>query len=187
MSDIFPQQNDLGGLWTGLDDTPTGSDASAIMVADFTGSAQTLFVAPSLAVPVTAVHSETLGSTFKLNLEGMWVAAAMVQCQTAASVGAAIGFDNVAGELNTATALRSARVKARMLRTAAAADTDPVMLVTPPFVCTRNQAQNPALGIVRVLLNNNAGAGAAAAALVLPACDLILLRIGELPSNLRDR
>lgn len=184
---IFPQQGDVGGLWTGLDDTPTGSDATNAMVADFTGSVQTLFAPPSLAVPVLATHSETLGSTFKIRLEGMWVVAALVQAQTAASVGAAIGLDNIAAELNTATALRSARVKARGLRIAAAADTDPWQLITPPFAVTRNQAQNAALGIVRLLLNNNAGAGAAAAALVLAACDIIIVRVGDLPANYRGR
>lgn len=178
------QPNTFGILAVGLDTTPTGSDASAIMVADFTGSTQTLFPTPSEPTPVLQTNSQTLGTTFKINRDGMYQVRATVQCQTAASVLAAIGLDNIAAELNTNPGPEGARILDRSLRIAAAADTDAVKLVSRIFAVTRPMATDPAQAIVRLLLSNNAGAGAAVASLAIAACTLTITRLGDVPAEL---
>lgn len=170
----------MGGMWTGLDATPTGSDAANDVVADFTGSTAIIFDTPSIAIPVLATHSQTLGSTFKVQAEGVWLAFAKVHAITAASVRAGIGFDNVAGDLSIDPAY-SSRTLDIGLSISAAADTVPIMVQSGPIVVTRGLALDPAAGIVRLLLSNNAGAGAAAASLSLTLASIKVLRLGNIP------
>jgi hypothetical protein len=184
---IFPQDNTFGGLWTGLDATPTGSDAAFDVVADFTGSTETLFTAPSDDTPVVATHSQTQGSTFKISQEGLWVVSLTVQHATASSLIAAIGIDNVAGELNADPPVENSRILRRGLSISAGADTVPVALTSAPFGVTDNMAKSASLGLVRVLLSNAAGAGAPAATLApLAAAALRITRIGSLPTRIRQ-
>lgn len=159
----------FGALFVGLDATPTGSDASALVVADFTGATTTQFPDLSQATPVVAVHSQTLGSTFKLNTRGIWEVAAEIPVATAASVVAAINLDGVAAELNTnpaATAQRNRR-RARWIG-AAAGDADTIEL-TASILVTQEMADSAAQGIVRLLLSNDTNAGATAASLAVLA------------------
>lgn len=184
---VFPQPSTFGANFIGLDATPTGSDAANDVVADFTAATQVLFDAPSVAIPVTATHSQTLGSTFKINVEGIWVISARVQATGIASVLAGLGLDNVAGDLSIDPALpTSGRNLDRALSISAAADTVALSLISGPIGITRNQALSSTGGLVRLLLSNNAGAGAAAAALVLASCFICFRRIGDLPSTMRD-
>lgn len=176
----IPQPSTMGGMWVGLDATPTGSDAANDVVGDFTGTTQTLFDTPSIATPVTATHSQTLGSTFHPNAEGVWLAYGKVQAQTAASVRAGIGFGNVAGDLSI-DPVPTSRTLDVSLSTSVAADAVPVVVDSGPIVVTRNMALDTTLGLIRLLLSNNAGAGAAAAALNLPLAQLKILRYGNIP------
>lgn len=190
---VIQQFGDYGGWWTGLAATATGSGND--VVADFTGSTQDLFEGvPSRVDPATpaivAVHSAVNGSTFKVPLQGQYQAFALVQTQTAASVLAAIGLDNVVGDLTIDPPVISGaplRYLTRALRIAAAADSDPVLLTSRPFIVTRAMAFDPLLGILRLLLSNNAGAGAADATLLVAACSFGVFRIGEIPAYLSER
>lgn len=170
----------FGGLWVGLDATPTGSDAAFDVVADFTGTAETLFTSPSIVVPVLAAHSQVNGSTFKIAAEGVWDIAVDIAAQTAASVRAAISIDGLLAEFSV-DPVYSTRTQTVKLRIATAADTDPITLEVKNVIITRALALNPAAALVRVLLSNNAGAGAAAASLVLPLCALRITRSGNIP------
>lgn len=172
----------FGGMWVGLDATPTGSDAAFDVVADFSGTTELLFTSPSIVVPVIATHSQTQGSTFKITAEGEWHVIADVTAQTAASVRAALSIDGIAAEFNV-DPIYSSRTPSVKLRVATAADTDPITLVSGPIIIPRNVALNPAAGIVRLLLSNNAGAGAAATALVLPLTALRIVRGGNIPRS----
>lgn len=181
----FPQADTFGGQWSGLDATPTGTAASNDVVADFTGSTQLLFTAPSIPIPVLAVHSQTLGSTFKPMLEGRWIAIARLACQTAAAVAMGLGIDNVAGELNTDPLTPiSMTILDNELRVPPGASFSGMQLVSGPIIITRAMVNDPARGLFRVLASNAAGAGVAAAALVLNVCYFKLLRIGDIPAQL---
>jgi hypothetical protein len=174
------QPNTLGGVWLGQAATVTGSDAANDVVADFTGTTQTLSTSPSIAVPVLATHSATLGSTFKAQAEGIWIAQATVMAQTIASVRIGLGLDNVVGDLSIDPVV-TGRTLDVALSISAAADTVPVKVNTGPISITRNQAQDATLGIFRLLMSNNAGAGAADAAVAVALTCLQIKRAGNLP------
>lgn len=192
---ILQQFGDFGAVFTGLDATPTGTDPSADVVADFTGATSgTLSGIPSFnpaLPPVLHTPSQTLGSTFKINAWGIWQACAWVQAQTAASVLAAINLDGIAADLN-ADPVQIAAAPARQMGRglwigAAAGDSSPIALSSRQFIITKRMAQTASLGIVRLLLSNNAGAGAAAASLLLASCSFGLVRVGEIPAHLAER
>jgi len=184
---ILPQASSFGALYVGLDGTPTGTDASNVVVADFTGAVTTLQTAPSAPSPVTAFHSQTLGSRFHVDVDGMWLVRARVHAQTAASVRAAIGLDNVAADLlANPLAPNFSTIRDTALRIAAGADTDAMMLaaIVPITRDMANQQISGTSGNVRLLLSNNTAAGAAAAALNLPLCWISVERIFDIPANL---
>lgn len=170
----------LGGMWTGQAAQVTGTDAANDVVADFTGTVQILFDSPSIAVPVLAAHSITLGSTFKIQAEGIWQIDAIVHAQTAASVRVGVGMDNVVGDLSI-DPVPTSRTFAVGLSISAAADTVPIHVSSGPVGVTRNMALDPTLGIVRLLMSNNAGAGAADAAVLVGLTQLMIKRLGNLP------
>lgn len=174
------QQFTMGGQWVGQAAQVTGTDAANDVVADFTGTTQTLFDTPSIAVPVLAAHSITLGSTFKIQAEGIWVLGATIMHQTASSVRIGIGIDNVVGDLSIDPVVTS-RTLDVSLSINAAADTVPVKVNSGPIGVTRNMALDPTLGIVRLLMSNNAGAGAADATVVVALSHLWIKRLGNLP------
>jgi hypothetical protein len=173
--------SDVGALFVGLDATPTGSDANNDVVADFTGSAQTLFAHQSFATPVIATHSQTLGSTFKLAIPGKWLVEMFVPATGAGSVLAALGIDNTAGELNANPAPPNSRIKGSQLYTGATGDASPLFL-SATFKVSRDVAAGAATGLVRALLSNNAGGGAAAANLTVASAWIRFTYLGELPA-----
>lgn len=179
------QPNTLGGLWAGQAAQVTGTDAANDVVADFTGTVQSLSTSPSIAVPVLATHSITLGSTFKCQAEGIWLATASVMAQTAASVRIGIGLDNVVGDLSIdpVVTTRTPDVK---LSISAGADTVPMNVQSGMQSITRNQSNDATLGIWRLLMSNNAGAGAADAAVLVALTSLRIHRAGNLPRALRN-
>lgn len=180
----IPQPSSLGVLVFGLDATPTGTDPANDVVADFTGSTTTTFDSPSIATPVTVTHSQTLGSTFHPNVEGQWVFIGGVMCATAASVRGGAGFGNVAGDLSIDPAFTSRTLDVKV-SISAAADTVPMHVESGPQIVTRAMALDQTLGLFRLLLSNNAGAGATAASLAPLALGHIkLLRIGNIPRAL---
>lgn len=184
---VFPQANTIGALFVGLDDTPTGSGNDT--VADFTGATETQRGAPSVATPVTAVHSEVDGSRFHINLEGKWHVKARVHHITASSVRVGLGLDNVPGDLTIdPPAPNFTTWRDLALSVNAAGDTVPV-IVEADIDITRDMAQDQvaqATGNVRLFLSNNAGAGAAAASLSLAICYIEFTRMGDLPASLMD-
>lgn len=184
---VFPQMQTLGANFVGLEAaTPTGTDAANDVVADFTGATALLFDAPSVAVPVLHTASVTLGSTFKIQLEGIWVVKARVVCITAATVVAGLNMDGAAADLNTDPGLpTTGRNLDRASRIAVAADQDSIELSSGPIIITRNLATSPTSALVRLLLSNGAGAGAAAASLSVANCFIMFRRIGDVPGNMR--
>lgn len=169
----------FGGLWVGQAAQVTGTDAANDVVGDFTGTVETLFDSPSVATPITATHSATLGSTFKINEEGEWLIELTVHAQTAASVRIGIGIDNVVGDLSI-DPVPTSRTTRVGLSISAGADTVPIVLTSSVLV-TRNMAKDPTLGIVRALMSNNAGAGAADAAVLVALTQLRITRVGGIP------
>lgn len=163
----------------GLDATPTGTDPANDVVADFTGGTVVQEGGGILAPDTAVVHtpSQTLGSTFAIRVRGLWHVRACVQMQTAAAVIAALSLDAAAGELNADPVL-SDRIRSRGQVTQAAAG-DLVAINLDMVVGVRQDAA-AAGALVRLLLSNAAGAGAAAASLVLPQCCLELTRIADL-------
>jgi hypothetical protein len=179
------QPSTLGGLWAGQAAQVTGTDAANDVVADFTGTVQSLSTSPSIAVPVLATHSITLGSTFKCQTEGIWNANASVMAQTAASVRIGIGLDNVVGDLSIDPVVTTRTLDVK-LSISAGADTVPLNVDSSMQGVTRNQANDPTLGIWRLLMSNNAGAGAADAAVLVALTSLRIRRAGNLPRALRN-
>lgn len=178
------QPGTMGGIWAGQAAQVTGTDAANDVVADFTGTVQSLSTTPSIAVPVLAAHSITLGSTFKIQAEGIWVAALSAHAQTAASVRIGIGVDNVVGDLSIDPVVTTRTLDVK-LSISAGADTVPMEANSKPFGCTRNMANDATLGIVRGLMSNNAGAGAADAAVLVALSTMSIKRMGNLPRALR--
>lgn len=177
------QAESCGGQWTGLDATPTGSAATNDVVADFTGATQTLFPLASVAVPVIHTPSQTLGSTFKVAIEGVWVFIAKLATQGAGAVALGLGIDNVAAELNTdPLAPINARLLDQWLHVPPGAMFSGCYATSGPLVITRELALDPARALVRVLASNGANAGVAAASLVLNVCYFKALRIGDVPA-----
>jgi len=174
------QANTLGGLWIGQAAQVTGTDATNDVVADFTGTTEILFPHPSLAIPVIAVHEITLGSTFKIAMEGVWILQAKVHAQTAASVRVAISMDAAAGELSI-DPVPTTRIFDVGLSISAGADTVPITVNSGPIVVTRDIAMDPTVGLVRLLMSNNAGAGAADAAVLVELTQLSIKRVGNIP------
>lgn len=170
----------LGGQWLGQAAQVTGTDAANDVVADFTGTTETLYTHPSVLVPVLAAHSITLGSTFKIAMPGIWVLQAIVHAQTAASVRIGIGIDNVVGDLSIDPVLTT-RTLAVGLSISAGADTVPIVVNSGPIVVTQNMAADATLGLVRLLMSNNAGAGAADAAVLVGLTQLWIKRSGNIP------
>ena len=185
----IPQAATCGAIFTGLAAQVTGTDAANDVVADFTGATATQLGTPSVATPVTHNASITLGSRFHINIEGIWVVKARISHITASSVRAAIGVDNAPGDLsidpvvpNGSTFLDTA------LSIQLAADTSSIEVESDPFIITRAQAQDQvaqATGNVRLLLSNNAGAGAADASIGTALTFIKFQRIGDVPSQLR--
>lgn len=167
----------------GLDATPTGSDAANDVVADFTGATIEQEGGGILAADTAVVHtpSQTLGSTFAIRVRGLWLVTATVQCQTAASVVAGLSLSSPAGELNTDPVLSSS-IRDRGRSTSVAADQVPIKLSMLVAVRQDAAASTAAGALVRLLLSDAAGAGAAAASLVLPQCQIELARLADLPS-----
>lgn len=164
----------IGIRLVGLDATPTGTDASADVVADFTGSTQVENPPSGVTSLFTVINSQTLGTTIRFNAgsEGRWKVKGTVVTQTAATVFAGLSYKGNAASLNTNPLLTNPTVYEAQRRIAAAADTDTMSVemeveVTPEDA---NSVTNP--GIVRLLLSNGGDAGAAAASLVLTACAL---------------
>jgi len=194
------QTSDVGAIFQGLAATPTGTDAAEILVANFTDAATLLLLGePSLSVanpPVVHTPSAALGSTFKIAMQGTWQATFFVLAQTAATVQAGLGVDNLLAERSGNIQLpvtAGGRILARSARIAAGADTDSLTVVGRPFVVTRAMALLTAaaaaatgarIGRVRALLGNGANAGATAASIGVASCYLMLLRIGEVPAYL---
>lgn len=174
------QPTSMGGLWVGQAATVTGSDAAHDVVGDFTGTTQTIQGSPSVAAPVVAAHSGTDGSTFKVAIEGIWIAGAAVMHQTASSARVAIGVDNVLGDLSIdpAATTRTWDVKTSI---SAGADTVPIACVTPPIVIPRDVAMDPTLGLFRLLQSNNAGAGMADTSVLVAQTQFRLYRLGNIP------
>lgn len=159
--------NRFGALYVGLDATPTGSDASALVVADFTGATTTNFGDQSTLIPIVATHSQTLGSTFKIGVRGIWEVAAEVPVATAATVLSAINVDGIAAEFNTnPAALASRNVRFNRWVGTAAGEADTKVLVASILI-TQTMADTATLGLVKLLLGNGAGAGATAASLAV--------------------
>lgn len=184
----IPQATSLGAVYVGQAAQVTGTDAANDVVADFTGTTTTNFGSPSVVIPITAVHSITLGSTFKIGVEGVWTVSARVMAQTAASVRIGIGIDNVVGDLSIDPVVTSGaeRTLDVALSIAAAADTVPMFVTSGPIVVTRAMAQSALLGIVRLLMSNNAGAGAADATIVTALTVLTLKRSGNIPRAMKN-
>lgn len=170
----------LGGMWVAQAAQVTGTDAANDVVADFTGTVETLFPHPSVPIPVIAAHSITLGSTFKIAMPGVWYLRAVVHAQTAASVRVGIGIDNVVGDLSI-DPVPTSRTLAVGLSISAGADTVPIVVDSGPIVVTQNMAADATLGLVRLLMSNNAGAGAADAAVAVALTQLMIKRIGNIP------
>jgi hypothetical protein len=171
-----------GAQFVGLDDTPTGSDAAFDVVADFTGATETQFTGnPSNQAPITAVHSEVNGSTFKIGVRGKWLIQMEVPVATAATVQAAINLDGIAADFAADPASANTRNLSigRVLGTAATSDT---IMLSAVAIVTQDVALAAATGIVRILLSNGAGAGATAASLaVLANARLIFTWVGDVP------
>lgn len=166
-----------------LDATPTGSAAAFLGVADFTGGTQTNFLGnPSNQAPVTSTHSQTDGSTFKIGVRGKWLIRAEIPVATAAQVVAAINVDGLAADFNGLTpAVLNDRNIARSAVLGAAATTDTIEMVGVAII-TQDMALSAALGQVRILLTNGAGAGATAASLApLANARVIFTWIGDVP------
>lgn len=172
----------VGAQFVGLDDTPTGSDPTADVVADFTGATETQFTGNvSNQVPIVATHSETLGSTFKIGIRGKWNIRAEIPVATAAQVNAAINVDGLAADFATDPASVNVRNFSIGRVLGAAATTDTIML-SADVVITQDVALSAATGMVRILLGNGAGAGATAASLaVLANARVIFTWIGDVP------
>lgn len=172
----------VGAQFVGLDDTPTGSDPTADVVADFTGATETQFTGNvSNQVPIVATHSETLGSTFKIGVRGKWNIRAEIPVATAAQVNAAINVDGLAADFATDPASVNVRNFSIGRVLGAAATTDTIML-SADVVITQDVALSAATGMVRILLGNGAGAGATAASLaVLANARVIFTWIGDVP------
>lgn len=179
----LPQPLTMGSLSVGCAATVTGSDAAHDVVVDFTGAVDTQFTAPYDLTPVLITHSAVNGSEFKIRHEGIWQITGLMEAQTAASVRAAIGFDNALGDLSIDPVMTTRTVDMG-LRIAAAADTDPIKLTSGPIVVQRLTAKDPLLAIVRMLASNNAGAGAADAAVAVALTYLKITRTGNIPRAL---
>lgn len=172
----------VGAQFVGLDATPTGTDPSADVVADFTGATATQFLGNvSNQTPIVAVHSQTLGSTFKIGIRGKWNVRAEIPIATAAQVNAAINFDGLAADFTTDPASLNDRNLSIGRALGAAATTDTILL-SADIIVTQDIALQAATGIVRILLGNGAGAGASAASLaVLGNARVIFTWIGDVP------
>lgn len=171
------QVNDrFGALFVGLDATPTGSNPTEDVVADFTGATVTHFPDISDTTPIFHTPSQTLGSTFKITVRGLWLVTAEVPVVTAATVIAALNYEGLAADLNVAPLATTVRNRRRALWTGAAAGDADTLQVSAPILVTDSSARAPSstgLGIVRLLLSDAAGAGAAAASLApLASCRL---------------
>lgn len=173
---------ELGALTVGTDATPTGTDASSIAVLDFTGAATTLFGDGVSATPVTVVHSQTLGSTFKPNRRGLWHVELDIVCTGAGTIQPGINVDGIAADLNSNPQV-SARTRAAGNHTGAAGDVQSINLSAIVKI-TDNMARDTtgaSGGIIRALATNGAGAAPAAANLVAAQCSIRLTRICDLP------
>lgn len=179
------QPGTMGSQTFGLDASPTGTDPSADVVADFTGATTNQFSTDSVVTPITIVHSQTLGSTFKITQPGIWVCIGKVEAITAASVRTGIGVDLSAGEINVDPAY-SSRMLDLGLSISAGADTVPISVTTGPIGISQTIAYGAATGIARLLISNNAGAGAAAASLSLTLASMRVFRLGNLPKALAN-
>lgn len=173
----------LGALYIGQAAQVTGTDAANDVVADFTGTVETLMGSASIPTPVVAAHSITLGSSFKIAASGVWVVQARVQAQTAASVRIGIAIDSVIGDLSIDPVVTPARDRTMdvALSISVGADGVAMLVSSGPIVVSLNMAADPTLALVRLLMSNNAGAGAADASVAVAMTVLTLKRVGNIP------
>lgn len=179
----FPQGADVGGRWIGVDATPTGTNPANDVVVDWTGSTQRLFAAPSVPVPVIAMHSQTLGSTFKIALEGIWWARSRFNCPVGALIAMGMTLDAAGADLNTDPFVTSDTILD--VCTNGANGFMAPYVDSGPMVITRRMALDPTLAMVRVLASNLAGAGVDPAGLFLTNTYVVIKRIGDVPAQLR--
>lgn len=173
----------IGLRMTGLDATPTGSDAADDVVADFTGSTVTQSPPSGSANLFTVTHSQTVGTVIRAvpGAEGKYLVRFTVVAQTAATVFAGVSLDANAAARNTNPLLTNLTMMGASQRIAAAADTD-TNEVTAHVDITQEMVNDPSSlrGAIRMHLSNGADAGAAAAALVLTAASVDIIYLGPL-------
>lgn len=166
----------------GLDATPTGTDPAFVVVADFTGASETLQGGGILAGAdaFDVVHSQTEGTRIKIRQRGEYIVRAEVQAQAIGEVVAGLNFDGAAGDF-TINPQYSSRTRSRGAANLAAATDLQMISLSAPLIVTQDMAGNAAAGIVRLLLSDGAGAGAAAANLELASVMLEIERIRDVP------
>jgi len=182
----FPQGETFGATFRGVDTTPVGSDAAFSCVVDFTGAIETRFPAPSIAVPVIAVHSQLQGSTFKVAIEGMWQVNARFLTTNAGAIALGVGLDMLPGQLNT----DPFSVDGRLFDAGTKVGGPPLSVIASsgPRAVTRAMVADPALGVWRVIASNGNGVNApmVLASVFQTNCSITFLRIGPLPAELCD-
>lgn len=185
---LWPQATTFGALFRGIDGvTPVGTAPAFALVADFTGTIETRFAAPSVPIPVTHTPSQTEGSRFHVNIEGMWSAEVMFVKVLNQSIGLGIGLDLLPGQLIVDPFSLDDRLLDFGEMTGGPACT--VKCSSGPRAITREMANNPALGIWQVIASNvlvpNTGMTAAAVGGGFNTnCAITFLRHGPLPAEL---
>lgn len=184
----FPQAQTFGALFRGIDAvTPTGTAAAFALVADFTGTIETRFAAPSVAIPVTHTPSQTEGSRFHVNVEGMWSARVMFVKVLNQSIGLAVGLDLLPAQLNTDPFSLDERLLDFGEMTGGPACS--VQVWSGPRAITRDMANDPTRGIWQIIAGNilapNTGMTAAAVGGGFATnCAVTFLRHGPLPADM---
>lgn len=158
----------------------TGSAASNDLVANFSAGIDTLFPSPTAPIPVLKTDSATLGTQFSINVEGVWVAQAIVGVTAITTVIVSIGLDLQSTELNS-DGPQNSRVLAQAVAIALAGGSVPVVLTTTPFVVTREMAASPSLGLIRLKLSAGTGAPPLAAGILTGGASVRITRVGGLP------
>lgn len=169
----------VGVLLLGLDATPTGSDASFDVVADFTGSTVEIN-GEAGGVPFVVAHSQTQGSTIKISRSGIYLVQFEIAVAASSLITMAIGLDNTTpGETGGEPIRNLQRILAVGRETSLAANSNTRQIVAPVRI-SQTMAEDPTRGIVRGLLTNGAGAGAGAATMSLPSCNLSVVDVTSL-------
>lgn len=184
---IWPQAQTFGATFRGVDAvTPTGTAPAFALVVDFTGTTEFRFGAPSVAVPVLAVHNVANGSTFKPTIEGVWSAYARFPTNNAGAISLGIGIDLLPAQLNTDPFF----VDDRLLDTGSKVGGPPLSVVamTGPRIITRDIANDPTLGLYRLIASNGAGTNTpvTAASIIAAGCFVTFLRSGPIPAEINN-